>query len=571
MAQPAEAKKGQQTVRLGDRLLESGIITEDQLKIALLEQKTQQKPLGETLIALGFVTDEVIRDVLSSTLNQQSVDLKNVVVETEVLEMIGQKNARMLKVIPLSFDASTGRFELAIADTFDVITLDRVKALIGRRIEVVPKMAALNQIEFALDRLYGFDLSIDNILQEIENEVNDFSDYHGDDEQYSHPMVRLVDALLADAVKKNSSDIHFEPEKGFLRVRYRIDGVMRQIRSIHVKYWPAINIRLKVMSDMNIAESNLPQDGRISRTFGSRDIDFRVATQPTIHGENIVLRILDKNQGIIALEKMGLPAEQLTTINLIMSRPEGIILVTGPTGSGKTTTLYSMLSAMNTESVNIMTLEDPVEYPIPMIRQSSIGSSGKMNFAKGIRSLMRQDPDIILVGEIRDLETAEQAFRAAMTGHAVLSTLHTNSALGAIPRLADLGLAPFVLSSNISGIVGQRLLRKLCDHCKQPYEPDDVELTLLGALGQKPKLYKEVGCDKCAQQGYKGRIPILEVLKIDAEIDDMISRSASLLEIESMAISKGYKQLSDVAADRVLAGETTLDEAIRTVDMTSRL
>ena len=571
MAQPVEKKKGQQTVRLGDRLLDSGIITEDQLKIALLEQKTKQKPLGETLIALGFVTDEVIRDVLSSTLNQESVDLKNVVVETEVLEMIGQKDARLLKVIPLAFDASTGRFELAIADTFDVMTLDRVKALIGRRIEVVPKMAALNQIENALDRLYGFDLSIDNILQEIESEVNDFSDYHGDDEQYSHPMVRLVDALLADAVKKGSSDIHFEPEKGFLRVRYRIDGVMRQIRSIHVKYWPAINIRLKVMSDMNIAESNLPQDGRISRTFGSREIDFRVATQPTIHGENIVLRILDKNQGIIALEKMGLPAEQLTTINLIMSRPEGIILVTGPTGSGKTTTLYSMLSAMNTESVNIMTLEDPVEYPIPMIRQSSIGSSGKMNFAKGIRSLMRQDPDIILVGEIRDLETAEQAFRAAMTGHAVLSTLHTNSALGAIPRLADLGLAPFVLSSNISGIIGQRLLRKLCDHCKQPYEPDEVELTLLDAVGQRPTLYKEAGCNKCGQQGYKGRIPILEVLKIDAEIDDMISRSASLLEIESMAISKGYKQLSDVAADRVLAGDTTLDEAIRTVDMTSRL
>ena len=569
--QGATKKSTKQSVRLGDRLIESGIITEDQLKIALLEQKTKQKPLGETLIALGFVTDEVIRDVLSSSLGQLSVDLKNIVVDAEVLDMLGQKAARQLRVVPLSFDDGSGRLEVAIADTFDVITLDKVKALIDRRIEVVPKMAAINQIDLALDRLYGFDLSIDTILQEIESETDDFSDYHGEDEQYSHPMVRLVDALLADAVKQQSSDIHFEPERGFLRVRYRIDGVMRQIRSIHIKYWPAINIRLKVMSNMNIAESNLPQDGRITRMMGSREIDFRVAAQPTIHGENIVLRILDKNQGIIPLENMSLPPEQLTTINLIMSRPEGIILVTGPTGSGKTTTLYSMLSAMNNETVNIMTLEDPVEYPIAMIRQSSIGSSGKMNFASGIRSLMRQDPDIILVGEIRDLDTAEQAFRAAMTGHSVLSTLHTNSAIGAIPRLIDLGLAPYVLSSNISGIIGQRLVRKLCSECKQPYEPDEVELNLLNATGQNIKLYREQGCDACNQQGYRGRTPIIEVLKIDAELDDLISRQASLLELETLAIANGYLTLSDSVTRLVLAGETTLDEAIRNVDMTGRL
>lgn len=569
--QGATKKSTKQVVRLGDRLIESGIITQDQLEIALLEQKTMQKPLGETLIALGFVTDEVIRDVLSSSLGQLSVDLKNIVVDAEVLDILGQKAARQLRVVPLSFDEQSGRLELAIADTFDVITLDKVKALIDRRIEVVPKMAAINQIDLALDRLYGFDLSIDTILQEIENETDDFSSYHGEDEQYSHPMVRLVDALLADAVKQQSSDIHFEPERGFLRVRYRIDGVMRQIRSIHIKYWPAINIRLKVMSNMNIAESNLPQDGRISRLMGSREIDFRVAAQPTIHGENIVLRILDRNQGIIPLEKMGLPSEQLTTVNLIMSRPEGIILVTGPTGSGKTTTLYSMLSAMNNESVNIMTLEDPVEYPIAMIRQSSIGSSGKMNFASGIRSLMRQDPDIILVGEIRDLDTAEQAFRAAMTGHSVLSTLHTNSAIGAIPRLIDLGLAPYVLSSNISGIIGQRLVRKLCSECKEPYDPDEVELNLLNASGQTIKLYREKGCEACNQQGYRGRMPIVEVLKIDAELDDLISRQASLPEIEALAIANGYITLSDSVTRLVLAGETTLDEAIRNVDMTGRL
>ena len=557
--------------RLGDQLVDAGLITADQLKIALLEQKSKGKHLGEILIGLGFVTDEVIRDVLSSSLGQSSVDLKSIVVDNDVLDLLGQKVARQLKVIPLAFDDTSGRLEVAIEDSFDVITLDRIKALIGRRIEVVPKMAAANQIEDALDRLYGFDLSIDSILQEIESDKKDFSDYHGEDEEYSHPMVRLVDSLLADAVKQQASDIHIEPEKGFLRIRYRIDGVMRQVRSIHAKYWPAINVRLKVMSQMNIAESQMPQDGRISRTIGSRDIDFRVATQPTLHGENVVLRVLDKNQGIIPLEEMNLPPLQLTTINLIMSRPEGIILVTGPTGSGKTTTLYSMLGALNDDSVNIMTLEDPVEYPISIIRQSSIGNNSKMTFAKGIRSLMRQDPDIILVGEVRDQETAEQAFRAAMTGHLVLSTLHTNSAIGAIPRLLDLGVAPFVMSSNISGIVGQRLIRKLCNHCKAPYKPDPLELDLLRATSKDVQLYKPVGCKHCDQQGYKGRLPVIEVLKVDSELDDLISKRASYLDIETLAISKGFETLADSAARLVLSGETSLDEAVRSIDMTGRL
>jgi len=558
--------------RLGDQLIDAGLITEDQLKIALLEQKSQDKPIGAILVSLGFVTDEIIRDVLSSTLGQESVDLENIMVDTDVLDMLGQKLARQLKVIPLSFEEEAGKLTVAIADTYDLITLDRIKASTGGRLEVVPVMAAQNQIEDALDRLFGFDLSIDSILQEIESEQNDFSEYYGEDAEYSHPMVRLVDALLADAVKQGSSDIHFEPEQGFLRVRYRIDGVMRQVRSLHAKYWPAINIRLKVMSDMNIAESQLPQDGRISRIVGSREIDFRAATQPTLHGENIVLRVLDKNQGIIPLDKMGLPAEQLTTINLIMSRPEGIILVTGPTGSGKTTTLYSILGALNNESVNIMTLEDPVEYPISMIRQSSIGNSGRMNFAKGIKSLMRQDPDIILVGEIRDHETAEQAFRAAMTGHQVLSTLHTNSAIGAFPRLFDIGLVPDVLSSNISGIIGQRLMRKLCEHCKEPYKPDEVEASLLKcSVSDPPTIYREKGCKKCNQHGFRGRVPVLEVLRIDRKIDDLIAKRASYHEIEEMAIANGYRTLADSAVSHVLNGVSTLDEAVRSVDMTSRL
>lgn len=558
--------------RLGDQLIEQGLITEDQLKIALLEQKTQDKPLGTLLVQLGFVTDEIIRDILSSSHGHQSVDLTTAMVDGEVLKMFGQQLARQTKTIPLSFDKSTNTLVVALADTFDVMTLDRIKASVGSMIEIEPVMAALNQIEDALDRLYGYDLSIDSILQEIEADQTDFGDYHGEDTEYSHPMVRLVDALLADAVKQGSSDIHFEPEHGFLRVRYRIDGVMRQVRSLHAKYWAAMCIRLKVMSDMNIAESNLPQDGRISRTVGSRDIDFRVASQPTIYGENIVLRVLDKKQGIIPLEKMQLPELSLTNINLMMSRPEGIILVTGPTGSGKTTTLYSMLNAMNDESVNIMTLEDPVEYPMPMIRQSSIGNSGKMSFAKGIKSLMRQDPDIILVGEIRDQETAEQAFRAAMTGHQVLSTLHTNSAIGAYPRLFDMGLVPDILSSNVSGIIGQRLMRRLCVHCREAYHPDEVEASLLDCSAKNPPtIYRAKGCDKCDHQGYKGRVPVLEVLRVGREIDELIAKRASYNDIEMVAIANGFKTLADAAVEHVLAGRSSLEEAIRSVDMTSRL
>lgn len=567
MSQAQEKPK----LRLGDQLIESGLISEDQLKIALMEQRQTNNQLGKVLVGLGFVTEEVIRDVLGKALGQDSIDLENVVVDADVLDMMSQALCRQVKAIPLSYDADKKCLVVAITDTFNVIAIDRIKSTLGRGSEVEPVLAAENQIEEAIDLFYGFGFSLDGILQEIETGNSDFSDYRGDDAAYSHPMVRLVDAMLSDAVKKDSSDIHFEPEQGFLRIRYRIDGVMRQIRSLHIKYWPAINIRLKVMSDMNIAESNLPQDGRISRSIGSRLIDFRVASQPTIHGENIVLRVLDRNKGIIALEDMGLDASSYRNIHLMMSRPEGIILVTGPTGSGKTTTLYSMLSAMNNESVNIMTLEDPVEYPIPMIRQSSI-SHGKMDFAKGIKSLMRQDPDIILVGEVRDHETAEMAFRAAMTGHQVLTTLHTNSAIGSFTRLYDIGMSAEVLGGNIIGIIGQRLMRKLCKHCRESYTPSEMECTLLGVQpSDSLTLFKANSCDRCSQTGYKGRIAVIEALRMDNELDEMVIKRSTPNEIERVARQKGFKTLADVAVEHVIAGNTSLDEASRKTDLTSRV
>ena len=567
----AEQAKEKPRLRLGDELIESGLISQDQLKIALLEQKQTNDALGKVMVKLGFVTEEVVRDVLGSSLGQESIDLEHIVIDPDVLALFSETMCRQMKALPVSLEGEKKSLVVAIADTFDVIALDKIKAKIGRNIDIVAKLASENQIESAIDRLYGFGLSIDGILQEIETGQVDFKEFRGDDEQYSHPMVRLVDALLSDAVKKGTSDIHFEPEHGFLRIRYRIDGIMRQIRSIHIKYWPAINVRLKVMSNMNIAESQLPQDGRISLSIGSREIDFRVASQPTIHGENFVLRILDKNKGIVPLEAMKLDEKTYRTINLMMSRPEGIILVTGPTGSGKTTTLYSMLNAMNDEAVNIMTLEDPVEYPIPLIRQSSIGSSGKMDFAKGIKSLMRQDPDVILVGEIRDHETAEMAFRAAMTGHQVLSTLHTNSAIGSFPRLYDIGLVPDIISGNVIGIVGQRLLRRLCS-CREAYTPSEVECQLLEVQpSPSVTLYKASGCEKCEQTGYKGRVAVIEVLRMDRELDELVARKASSNELETLAKSKGFKTLAEVAVDHVLAGSTSLDEATRKTDLTSRI
>ncbi len=470
--------------RIGDLLIEKGVLTQDQLNIALTEQKKRNQPLGKIIVSLGFATESVVRDTLGEALGQESVDLNKVVVDSEVLQLVGKDIARRFQILPLSVDVSNNRLTVAMADTFNVVAMDQLRALLGGNLDIVPVLAGESEIENAIDQFYGFDLSVDGILREIETGQVDYSTVKSESDEYSQPLVRLVDALLSDAVKKGASDIHFEPEHGFLRIRYRIDGVLRQVRSLHQNYWSAIAVRLKVMSGMNIAETRAPQDGHISLTLFGRPIDFRVSAQPTSYGENIVLRILDRNKGIVALEDLGLADSALATLRLMMARPEGLLLVTGPTGSGKTTTLYSMLNYVNSESVNIMTLEDPVEYPMSMIRQTSVNTAAKLDFATGIRSMLRQDPDIILVGEIRDEDTADMALRAAMTGHQVYSTLHTNSAVGAIPRLLDLGIVPDILAGNIIGIVAQRLVRKLCPHCRSADHPSDFERRLLGLAGR---------------------------------------------------------------------------------------
>ena len=558
---------------LGQILISEGILSEDQLRIALLEQMKLNQPIGKLLVSLGFVSEATLSQALSESLGKQSIDLKHAVIDPDALKFVPRELAKRYHLLPLDFNQAKNRLTLAISDINEIVGLDRVRALLSEGAEIETLLAGESEIDRAIDQYYGYELSIDGILHEIETGEIDWKSLSASDDEYSQPVVRLIDSILTDAVKRESSDIHFEPEANFLRIRYRIDGMLRQIRALHKSYWPAMTVRIKVLSGMNIAEMRAPQDGRIGLSISGRAVDFRVASQPTIHGENIVLRILDRQKGIVPLENLGLNEEQLYQLKLMIARPEGIILVTGPTGSGKTTTLYSVLNHINAEGIHIMTLEDPVEYPMALVRQTSVADSAKLDFANGIRSMMRQDPDVILVGEVRDAETAEMAFRAAMTGHQVYTTLHTNSALGAIPRLLDIGVLPDVMAGNIIGIVAQRLIRRLCDHCKSPYHAEPHELHLIGASTDGPKqvLYKPTGCEVCDFRGYKGRIAIMELLRIDAGIDELIARRTTTHEIRNKALLQGFSTLADDGLRRVLNGNTSLEELARVVDLTDRM
>ncbi|WP_373991971.1 GspE/PulE family protein [Duganella sp. BuS-21] len=558
---------------LGKLLIQKGIISEDQLRIALIEQKSSNEPLGKLLISLGFVTEATVREALSENLNTQSADLNSLVVDAIALKLIPKDVAKRYRVFPIVYERATDNLILAMSDTSNIVALDQISAMLVKGITITPLLVNESDIQRAIDQFYGFELSIDGILHEIETGEVNYASLGTTSDEYSQPMVRLIDAILADAVQNGASDLHFEPEQSFLRIRYRIDGILRQIRSLHKSYWPAMAVRLKVMSTMNIAETRAPQDGRISIKFSGRQIDFRASAQPTTHGENFVLRVLDRQKGIVPLDGLGLAEEELSLLKLMIARPDGVILVTGPTGSGKTTTLYSILNHINTESVNIMTLEDPVEYPMNMIRQTSVNESAKMGFAEGIRSMMRQDPDVILVGEIRDKETAEMAFAAAMTGHQVYSTLHTNSAIGSIPRLLDIGVLPDIMAGNIIGIIAQRLVRKLCPACREAHVADDIERRLLAIADDSgpQTLYRPVGCAKCSHQGYKGRIAIIELLKMTPELDELIARRASTRELKTAAATSGFHSLIDDGLRRVLEGVTTLEEVGRVVDLTERL
>jgi len=559
--------------QLGQVLIAKGILSEDQLRIALLEQMKANQPIGKLLVSLGFVSEATLRDALSESLGKQSIDLSNAVIDHSALQLVPRDLAKRHHLLPLDYDAQSQRLTIALSDVNDIVALDKIRGLSNDAIEIDTLLAGETEIDRAIDQAYGYELSIDGILHEIETGEIDFRGLQSSSDEYSQPVVRLIDSILTDAVKRESSDIHFEPEIGFLRIRYRIDGMLRQVRSLHQSYWPAMAVRIKVISGMNIAETRAPQDGRITLNMRGRQIDFRVSVQPTIHGENIVLRILDRQKGLVPLEGLGLTERQLDQLKLMIARPEGIILVTGPTGSGKTTTLYSVLNHINSEGLNIMTLEDPVEYPMTLVRQTSVAEAAKLDFANGIRSMMRQDPDVILVGEIRDAETADMALRAAMTGHQVFSTLHTNSAIGAIPRLLDIGILPDIMAGNIIGIVAQRLVRRLCPHCKTPYQAEAHEARLLGGTIDMPRpvIFRPSGCERCDFQGYHGRLAIMELLRMNADMDELVARRCTVREIRQLAERQGFVSLADDGLRRVLDGSTALEELGRVVDLTDRM
>ena len=537
-------------LRLGELLVQQGLITPDQLGIALAEQKQNNIPIGRQLVRLGFITEAAIRDIMARTVGQESIDLAQVVADPEALKLVPQDFARRHRLLPIAYNAEERQLSIATTEIFNVVALDQLRATLGPSVEIKTQLAGEAQLEDYIDQFYGHELSVDGILQEIETGEIDYQSLGVGGDEYTQPMVRLVNALLVDAVKRGASDIHFEPEYAFLRIRYRIDGVLETVRSLHKTYMPGMTVRIKVISEMNIAETRAPQDGRISLTLNGRPIDFRVSMHPTIHGENIVLRILDREKSIISLDKMNLPAQTLTRLSLMLARPEGILIVTGPTGSGKTTTLYSLLSQVNDETVNIMTLEDPVEYPL---------------------TLMRQDPDIILVGEIRDRDTAEMAFRAAMTGHQVFSTLHSNSALGAFPRLLDIGIQPDIMAGNIIGVIAQRLVRVLCVHCKEAYVPTLEERKILGtAADNTSHIYRPTGCAKCGNKGYKGRSSVMELLVMDGDLDELVARRATAKELRAAALAKNFRPLAEEGVALVLNGTTSIAEVSRSVDLTGR-
>ncbi|MDG1287665.1 MAG: ATPase, T2SS/T4P/T4SS family [Rickettsiales bacterium] len=555
-------------MRIGEKLMSLGLISDDQLQVALQEQKTSKKLLGAILVGLGFISEHALGEILAEASGAKKFDPKQSMLDPALVTRVPKEVALRHKVIAVSLTEDT--LQLATTDVYNVLAVDQVRRFF-ENVQIEPIYCSEAEILELIDQYYDYELSIDGILREIETGERDLDDLSGTEEGYVNPTVRLVDAMLVDSIKVGASDIHFEPEGQFLRLRYRIDGDLVQVRSFHRNYWPAIAVRIKIMSGMNIAETRMPQDGRISFQVMGREVDFRVATQPTVHGENIVMRLLDKTKSLVPLEDLGFADHNINLLKKLLKRPEGIIIVTGPTGSGKTTTLYSILSYINSMDVNIMTLEDPVEYQLPLIRQTNV-REGTIDFGNGIKSLMRQDPDIIFIGEVRDEDTALMAVRAALTGHQVFTTLHTNDALGAVPRLGDIGVPAHLLAGSLICTMAQRLARKLCQTCKKPRLATPEEAQILGfAPDSPPTVYDAVGCKQCRNTGHKGRTAIIEVLRVDEGLNELIATHATRNAMMNYALNNGFVTMVEDGIDKVLQGDIDIEQLISTLDMTDRM
>ena len=550
-------------LRLGDILVNAGKINESQLEGVLSKQKeTKTKRLGEVLIDSGLLKEEDILAALEDQLKIPSIDLGNYKINTKAVALVAENIARKYDLIPI--DIEDDRLVVAMSDPLNVFAIDDLKLSTNRKIII--KLSTKSVIQRSINRYYTKE-GTKKVLAEFEEAFTSTGIDDLDEEELSNvhsaPVVKLVNSIIGQAILMKSSDIHIEPYEKSIRVRIRIDGDLQEIMTFSRRSHMAIVTRIKIMGKMDIAERRIPQDGRIETEIDGKEIDMRISTLPTVYGEKVVIRLLDRDGFDFNKEDLGFSDNDLKTFNRIIRQPYGIVLVTGPTGSGKTTTLYAVLKDINKEEKNIITVEDPVEYKLHGINQVQVNVKAGLTFASGLRSILRQDPDIIMIGEIRDSETAEIAIRAAITGHLVLSTLHTNDTASTVVRLVDMGIEPYLVSSSVVGIVSQRLVKRLCPSCKIAYEASEECKKALGLNnGRSLTLYKPNGCNKCIK-GYRGRIPVHEVMYIDRDIRRLIDKEATTDEIEEAAVKNGMKTLFTRAVDLAVSGITSVEEVLK--------
>ena len=547
--------------RLGDMLIELNYITENDLKEALKIQKEIGGKVGEVLVDKGFITEDDLLQALEIQLGTPRIYLDSIIIDKNAVETISESLSRKYNVLPVKF--VDDKLLVVMNDPLNIIAEEDVKIAAGYDLEIA--LCSKNEITRAISKYYSEDY-MKKAAEELRNQekLQSMIEEEVSEEIRNAPAVKLVDSIIQSAVRSKVSDIHIEPFEHRFVVRYRIDGALQKQFDSPKDPLAGLVTRIKIMANMDIAERRIPQDGRIFMKVDNENIDLRVSILPTVNGEKIVIRILDKSAFNVDKSTLGILEDDLEKINNIISKPHGIVLVTGPTGSGKSTTLYSLLKDLNQEDRNIITVEDPVEFSMDGINQVNVNAKAGLTFASGLRSILRQDPDIVMLGEIRDSETAEIAVRAAITGHLVLSTIHTNDAPSSIVRLKDMGLAPYLVSSALVGIIAQRLIRKLCVECKEEYEASDYEKEILGVEKDKSlNLYRKVGCNKCNNTGYKGRVGIYEIMQINKEIRELINRDASVEDITNAALRNGMKTLSKSAINVILKGNSTIEELLR--------
>ncbi len=553
-------------IRLGDLLIQNGLISDEQLGEALSSQKASGKKLGRALIDLGFVDEDQMLKLLSRQLNIPFIHLNNYDFNPEVTQKLPESYARRFRAVVLAEEKDV--LTIGMADPTDIFGFDELSRILHQSLS----LAVVRESELfqALDMLYRRTSEIASFAEELSDELGDQAadiDLLESTGAEDAPVVKLLQSIFEDAIQVRASDIHIEPDEKVLRIRQRVDGILQEHVMNEKRIAAAVVLRLKLMSGLNISEKRLPQDGRFHISIKGRPIDIRISTLPAQHGESVVMRLLDQNEGVAELDNVGMPASILQRFRTQIRRPHGLVLVTGPTGSGKTTTLYGALSELNSSETKIITVEDPVEYTLPRITQVQVNEKIAFDFGTVLRSCLRQDPDILLVGEIRDQETAEIAVRASLTGHLVLSTLHTNDAITSAMRLIDVGLEGYLVASALRGVVAQRLVRRICSSCKQPYQAEAQEKIWLRAINsnqaEEIDFSRGAGCSHCNNTGYRGRIGIFEYLEIDNVLADTLRAADPIAFGEAARKQEGFRTLSQCALDYAAEGITTLEEVFR--------